>query len=393
MSLRAIVALILEACLLILVMGTEIREFLIAAACLGGLLALSLISVLWAAFCLRVKCINKNTFCEREKNTEFTFNIKGLLVLPVIFKITIRTPFKERRKAIFPIYNHFVLDTFKFSRGFDFKMNCPHSGIWSVGAKRIRICDIFGFFSLPVFFAPKMNQEFQISVTPKYYPRKALNEVLGGVDNYSGLSFGNSELGETFDDNREYRYGDPLRRINWKQSAKFRKPITRMYEMPKKSRAKVLIDYYTLESGSDCDDAYRETALYIAEFFIEQKNEVVISYLRPEFLSSDYCYNEITELSNLSLELAGLSFKKSKSPLTDTPLNDFDFYDRDHIFIITSNPHPSLMALVENMNDQGVFASVIVAKTKALPDIEDSYYLTVLNSCEEIPEKVGGLLC
>lgn len=42
MSLRGLFALVLEAFLLIMALGTDIREFLIVAVCLGGLLVFSI---------------------------------------------------------------------------------------------------------------------------------------------------------------------------------------------------------------------------------------------------------------------------------------------------------------------------------------------------------------
>ncbi len=215
---------------------------------------------------------------------------------------------------------------------------------------------------------------------------------MGGIDNYSGLAFGNSELGEVFEDNRAYRYGDPLRRINWKQSVKIGKPITRLYEKPKKSRVIIAIDTYTLEKRGSCDDAYRETALFIAEYFVGYKNDVTVCLLRPETLGAELNCNDTTELSALALDLADLSFKYDTSPLTDAPLKDFDFDDRDRLFIITSNPAQSILASADIMNSQGLYVSVITPKTASLNKELNSRYLTIFEGCEKISEKVGAVL-
>ncbi len=392
MSFRAIFAITLEAILLIMVMGTNIKEFLIAAACLGGLLVLSIFSVLWAMLFLRFSSFSEPSYCEREQNIKFILKISGILLFPVVCKTTLRTPYKERHKATVPIYSNFVLNTFKFTRSFDFNVNCPYSGNWSVGIKKISICDIFGFFKLPPLFATKKNCTVKVSVTPKFYPQENSKETAGTIDHYSGLSFGNSELGDVFEDNRAYLQGDPLRRINWKQSVKIGKPITRLYEKPKKSRVVIALDYYTLEAHKRCDDTYRETALFIAEYFAGQKNDVTVCLLRPENLGVEFTCNDITDLSNLALDLADLSFKRDVSPLTDIPLNDFDFHDRDRLFIITSNPHNSLIAATEIMNSQGLYVAVITPKTKSLNKYPESPYITVLKSNNDIPQKVGAVL-
>ncbi len=393
MSFRAIVAFLLEAALLIMVMGTEIREFLIAAVCLGGLLALSLFSVLWAMLFLRLNVVLNNSSCEREGKTKFAIKINGLLLLPVVCNINIRTPFMERRKATFPIYSNIVLNVFKIKRSFDFFINCPHSGNWRVGIKKIRVCDIFGFFRFPLLFTEKSHYAYRISVTPKFYPQVDFKDTAGTLDNYSGLSFGNSELGDVFEDSRAYIQGDPLRRINWKQSVKIGKLITRLYEKPKRSKIIIAVDYYTLENRGKCDDIYRETALYISEYFAGKKNDITVCLLRPEDLGIEFLCSDISELSSLALNLADLSFKKSVSALTDIPLNDFDFYDSDHVFIITSNPHHSLITTIETMNSQGLDVNIIIPKASSSNQVSEGEYLTVINSSDEIPEKVGAVLC
>ncbi len=393
MSFRTIFAIIVEAGLLIMVMGTEIKEFLIAAACIGGLLVVSFFSVLWALLAVRFSTISNENSCEREQEVRFTLKANGILIFPVVCKITIRTPFKERRKSKFPINNKFALEVFKLNRSLEFNINCPHSGTWQIGIRSLVISDIFGFFNIPVLFILKKQCTAEITVVPKFYQQVEFAESAGSIDNLSSLSFGNSELGDTFDDNRDYRYGDPLRRINWKQSAKFGNLVTRTYERPRKSRAVVALDYYTLESRGGCDDCYREAALFISEYFAEQKNDVTIRLLRPENLKIEFDCNDVTDLSNLAVELAGISFKKDTSPLTDTLLKDFDFEDRDKVFIISSNPHHSVIASAEAMNNQGMQVAIITPKTDAINQDLDSTYITVLNGSDEITKKVGAVLC
>lgn len=393
MSLRAVVVLLLETVLIIMTTGTEIKEFLIACVCVGALLGLSLFSVIWAALVLRFSSLCQKSFCERGKNVTFTLTIKGFLLLPVVCKTTLLTPFKERAKANFPIFSNFALNIFKINRNVDFKINCYHSGNWRVGIKKIKVSDVFGLFELPFFFTTKEQCTDEILVTPKFYFQENSNENIGTIENYSGFSLGNSESGEVFEDNRAYRQGDPLRRINWKQSMKIGKPITRLYEKPKKSRALIAIDYYTLEAYGDCDDIYREAALYIADYFVGYKNEVTVCVLRAENLGLDFTCNDITDLSYLSMDIADIRFKRDKSALTDSPLNDFDFNGKDRLFIISANPHQSLIAAVELMNSQGFSVNVIVPKTAKFTEIEDSQYTTFIENSDEIPKKVGAVLC
>ena len=393
MTFRATFAILIEVALLIMVMGSDIREFLIAAVCLGGLLVLSFISVLFSALLLRFSVSCKDTACVRKENIGFTLKIRGLLLFPVVCSMTVATPFKEKYKSVFPIHSNIALSVFKIDRYFDFNVNCLHSGCWKIGVKRLRVCDLFGFFKLPVIFTPKKNYTVKIFVTPKFHEQARFIDAEGTLDSYSGFAFGNSETGEVFEDNRDYQYGDPLRRINWKQSAKYAKPITRLYDKPKKTRVIIAVDYYTLESKGSCDDIYREAALFIAEYFTEHKNDVMVSVLRPENLMLDFNCNDITDLSALALELADIYFKKDSFALTDIPLNDYEFYDRDRLFIITSNPHSSLIEAVKIMNSQGMYVAIITPKTSDIRKEFNSPYITVVTDCDEISQKVGAVSC
>ncbi len=393
MSLRAVVVLLLETVLIILTTGTEIKEFLIAAVCVGALLAVSLISAIWAMLILRLSGFCQKASCERNKDVTFTLEIKGFLLLPVVCKIKLLTPYTKRAKAKFPVFINLALNILKINRSFDFNINCCHSGNWRVGIKKIKVCDVFGLFELPLLFAKKEQYTDKVLVTPKFYFQEYSKENIGTVDNYSGFSFGTSENGEVFEDNRAYQQGDPLRRINWKQSMKLQKPITRLYEKPKKSRVLIALDYYTLEAYGDCDDIYRETALYIADYFTGFKNEVTVCVLRPENLGLDFYCNDKADLSYLSMDIADITFKRDKSALTDIPLNDFDFNGKDRLFIITSNPHQSLIESVEIMNSQGFLANIIVAKTNGFIETFESSYITVIENSDEIPKKAGDALC
>ncbi len=393
MSFRTIVAFILEALLLVMTMGTEIKEFLIAAVCLGGLLVLSFISAVSAMLILRFSVSLYKPVCERGKTARFQMKLMGPLILPVVCSITLHTPFIEPKKATVPIFGKLALTVFKSQQSFDFSVNCPHSGNWRVGIKKIKVCDIFGFFKLPILFTPKAAYTDKISVTPQFHPQNSLKENSGRLDHYSGLAFGNSELGETFEDNRGYLQGDPLRRINWKQSVKLGKLITKLYEKPRKAEIIIAIDYYTLETRGEGDDIYREAALFISEYFAGQKNNVTVCLLRPENSEIKFVCEDVSNLSELALNLANLSFKKNVSPLTDIPLNDIDFYDADHAFIITSNPHNSLITEIEIMNRQGLYVSAIIPKATASAQFFDCPHLTFINSSKEISQKVGAVLC
>ena len=120
MSLRGLFALALEAFLIIMALGSNIREFLISAVCLGGILLFSFVSVLWSVIFLRFTATSPSVVHTREDRVTLTLNVKGLLIFPTICKIKISPPYNEKTEKTIPLYNAFILSVFKLNRKYDF---------------------------------------------------------------------------------------------------------------------------------------------------------------------------------------------------------------------------------------------------------------------------------
>ena len=393
MSLRGLFALVLEAFLLIMALGTDIREFLIAAVCLGGLLVFSFVSVLWAVVFLRFTATTPQVPHIRENSVTVTLNVKGLQILPVLCKIKIQPPYNEKTEKTIPLYNAFVLSVFKLNRKYDFTLELLHTGHWNLGIKFLRVCDVFGFFVSPLIFTSRKRFSEEISVMPQSHIIESFSKSFNAEKVYEGTSRQSYETGETFDDSRLYRDGDPLRRIHWKQSAKTGKLFTRLFEKPREPKTVILLDACTLETKDFCDDIYREATFCLAEHSALSGAQTVIHLMRGsspwEFPLQD---DEL--LPNLRKNLADLQFKKSRSVLAGGDIKKERFPLTDKLFIITSNPDSSVVNMALDSKD-GVKTVLIIAKgshSSVRFTEEESDSLVIIEHPNEIPKKVGNIL-
>ena len=393
MSLRGLFALTLEAFLIIMALGSNIREFLISAVCLGGILLFSFVSVLWSVIFLRFTATSPSVVHTREDRVTLTLNVKGLLIFPTICKIKIRPPYNEKTEKTIPLYNAFILSVFKLNRKYDFTLELLHTGHWNLGIKFLRVCDVFGFFVSPLIFTSRKRFSEEISVMPKSHLVDSFSKSFNAEKVYEGTSNQSYEMGETFDDSRLYRDGDPLRRIHWKQSAKTGKLHTRLFEKPRDPKTVILVDACTLETKGFYDDIYRETVFCLAEHSAKFNTKTVIRLMRGG-APWEFTLQDSDLIPNLRTELSDLQFKKSCSPLTVRDIKKDRFAMTDKIFVITSNPDSSVVNTVLDSNVGSVKTVLIVANSShsSVRIAEESDRLAVVENPCEISKKVGKVI-
>jgi hypothetical protein len=83
MTLRGVLVVLLEVLMVILAFGTEFKNFLIIALCIGGLLIYSLFSLILASITLGVKSNVDASVVQRGEKVSYTLMIRGVALLPV----------------------------------------------------------------------------------------------------------------------------------------------------------------------------------------------------------------------------------------------------------------------------------------------------------------------
>ncbi len=130
------------------------------------------------------------------------------------------------------------------------------SGRSNVGVKEIRVTDYLGLFSFPVRKIDATSLRKKVAVIPDVAELSARDDNLVKV---MQASLHTDESDDTVEassysfggfpgyDNREYVPGDPLKRVNWKQSAKRNKLLVRLDDEMSSQAINVVLDsgFYT----------------------------------------------------------------------------------------------------------------------------------------------------
>jgi len=134
----------------------------------------------------------------------------------------------------------FVLDKVepKGVRSVTYPVRPDVRGRYRVGPLSVRLTDPFGLCELARSFA----SSDELVVTPVLFPLPAVR--LGGDWTGGGDAASRSVAVSGSDDaaTREYRYGDDLRKVHWKSTARTGELMVRREEQPFQSRATLLLD-------------------------------------------------------------------------------------------------------------------------------------------------------
>jgi hypothetical protein len=205
-------------------------------------------------------------------------------------------------------------------------------GIYNFGNTVYTFKDMFSILQI----TRVVNQDTNIKIYPKIHTIKELQSV--GNENFDALinKKGNIEDLSTIDDIRKYRFGDSLKRIHWKVSAKHGELYTRNFDTYTGEECKLILDMnfvsYQMDQGEICEEK-------LVEFFCS-----VLQYMcRKGIKAKAYINNEkntsFDVLSANDMEIIKEYFLYNKSvgmgifaDFIETCIGDLDKYSTVCIF-------------------------------------------------------------
>lgn len=120
----------------------------------------------------------------------------------------------------------------------EYRLRMPRRGVYSAGPLRIGVTDPFGLARID----REVGTGHEIVVTPRVTPLEA---ALGSAASIDGVVHGLQRRTHPNSDEliaREYRYGDPLRRVNWAATARRGELMVREEEQRGDPEARILLD-------------------------------------------------------------------------------------------------------------------------------------------------------
>lgn len=123
-------------------------------------------------------------------------------------------------------------------RDLHYQVRCDQRGKFTIGPLRVRIADVFGLVELAASF----SNIGTLTVTPKVVP--LANAATTGAWSSEGASRSRMAASAGEDDviPRPYAYGDELRRVHWRSTARYGELMVRREEQHWQDRAVLLLD-------------------------------------------------------------------------------------------------------------------------------------------------------
>ena len=227
---RGIGAAVTLVLVLLIGLGTGLREVYFIVFVLDILLLYACLSALLAACTLR--CVQTLDADKAVRGESATLRVRMVrfLLLPAVVRLWVKLPVPSALPSEGQF--HFALMPGGKRPDLSLRVYCPHRGVWSVRVDKVRVHDIFGLFSFPLLGKQALNnRELALTVYPQLYELtgEPLSPAILAEDSTAKAVV--TDHGDSFSGTRQYRDGDSLKRIHWKQSIRTQELYTRQYEM------------------------------------------------------------------------------------------------------------------------------------------------------------------
>jgi hypothetical protein len=293
-------------------------------------------------------------------NFIFSINNEDFFIYPYI------RVFFHGAKTIFE--NQFQVKNFSLQpfhgKNFSFELQCNYRGNYEIGIQSVEIEDFFGLFKLRYnIFEPKY-----VTVYPKIvYLDRFLLKTDYMSESHSMLNTNNEDM-STISDVRKYAYGDSLKRIHWKLTAKSREVMVKKYQSTSETSTLMLLDLqknpYSSGENIILEDKVIESIVSVLYFCLQNWIPVKLVFYSGKLITIEaknhLMFNEIFEIMakvkfNETVFVKDLLAIYSKSVLTKT-----------NILVFTSNLNYELYNEIYGTINSGFDVSIIYTSPEKL---------------------------
>jgi hypothetical protein len=192
---------------------------------------------------------------------------------------------------------------------FTFNLSCKYSGNYEIGVDKIEIEDFLGILKL-TYKVP-----FPLSIT--VYPRVIILDRFRlktdfVSESYSVLNSKYEDIG-ALQDIRKYEYGDSLKKVHWKLTAKLNEIMIRKFQSATEASAIVLLDLkknnYSFEQNTIIEDMLIESTISVIHYCLYSWIPVNFIYYTNKI--TDIRANTPFEFQNIYNNLAEIRFSDS----------------------------------------------------------------------------------
>ena len=267
-------------------------------------------------------------------------------------------------------------------KSFTFNLVCKYRGYYMVGIKTIVFEDYLGIFSLS--YSP--NTTKTITVNPRLIELDNLYIKTNYLSESHSILNTRYEDITTISDSRKYAYGDSLKKIHWKLSAKVNQLMVKNYEGTSKTNCVIMLDLeknkYSYDQNIMLEDKLIEATVAVVNYCLCNWIPINLIYHSKGF--NDIEAKNIMDFDKIYDLLSNVSFDQ------DIQLKDLlNIYSRDNakkidLLIFTSNIDFGLYDEIYNAKAIGYDVNLIYVYTEDFSDNSENIVNDILSDLPEI---------
>ncbi|NTV90866.1 MAG: DUF58 domain-containing protein [Clostridiales bacterium] len=267
-----------------------------------------------------------------------------------------------------------------------FSLKCNYRGYYEIGIKSIDIIDYLGIFRLRY----TISEPRYITVIPKVIPLSYFRLVTGlQSEAHTALDSKHEDM-STISGFRKYAYGDGLKRIHWKLSAKTGNLIVKNFQSTSETSVVLMLDLYP----NPYMIGYDAEALVMLEDKIIEALAALLAYCLSNWLPVKLIYSSekivSLEASNL-LELDGiLKILSTIRFNSDIELSELlklysqNVPEGNNLIVFTSCLEPGLYNELFKAGRKGYGTSLIYVAPDKLTGLPNPYEKSIMPALPEI---------
>ncbi len=267
-------------------------------------------------------------------------------------------------------------------KSFTFGITCKYRGYYTVGIKSIEFEDYLGIFRL----SRKPDATKTITVNPRLISLDNFNIKTNYMSESHSILNNHFEDFTTISDTRKYAYGDSLKRIHWKLSAKVNQLMVKNFEGTSKTNCVIMLDLqknnYSYEQNIVLEDKLIECTVAVAYYCLS--NWIPINFVyHSEEVNKIEAKNTV-DFDKIYDLLSNVSFDQ------DIHIKDLlNIYSRDNankmdLIIFTSNIDYDLYNELYNLKAAGHDVNIVYVCAEDLMVNDKNMVRDILTGLPEI---------
>lgn len=267
-------------------------------------------------------------------------------------------------------------------RNYVFELQCNYRGNYEIGVNSIDIEDFFGLVRLRY----NVGEPKYVTVYPKIIYLEKLHLKTDYMSDAETILNTRDEDMTTISDVRKYQYGDILKRIHWKLTARTQELMVKKFQSTSETNTLILLDLrknnYSSGENIMLEDKLIEAAVAVLYYCLYKWIPVELVYFSETLHSirakDHLMFNDIYE------SLAKVKFSDSVAVEDLLEIYTVGALKNANVIVFTANPGYGLYNQLYKAADSGYNVSLVYISPEKITGFRDPEVENILESLPEI---------